>query len=89
MELRLNNEGIQYVIGLPARDNPALFSQVVLSPGELEWLPSEVTMTGFASLAEARRAKDELQIQEHLSEPLCFYQVTIDRMGDEQAETGE
>ncbi len=88
MELRLNNEGVQYVIGLPVRDDPALFSQVVLSPGELEWLPSEVTVTGFSSLAEARRAKDELQIREHLSKSLRLCQVTINRLADESAEAG-
>jgi hypothetical protein len=78
MELRLNNEGVQYVIGLPVRDDPALFSQVVLTPGELKWLPSEVTVTGFSSLAEARRARDE--IQDRLAGSPRLYQVTINRL---------
>ena len=38
MELRLNKEGMQYILGLPVKDDPVLFSQVILSPGELEWL---------------------------------------------------
>ena len=84
MELRLNKEGIQYVLGLRVKDDPALFSQVVLSPGELEWLPSEVTVTGFSSLADAQRAKEELR--HHLAEPPWLYQVTINRLEAEQAE---
>ena len=60
MELRLNKEGIQYVLGLPLKDKPSLFSQVILSAGELEWFPSEATIAGFSSLADTQRAKEEL-----------------------------
>ena len=82
MELRLNKEGVQYVLGLPVKDDPALFSQVILSPGELEWLPSEVTATGFSSLADAQRAKEELR--DRLAESPSLYQVTINRLEAEQ-----
>ena len=78
MELRLSNEEVQYVLGLPIKDDPTLFSQVVLSPGELEWLPPEVMATGFSSLADARRAKEELR--DHLAESSCIYQVTVKRL---------
>lgn len=84
MELRLNKEGVQYVLGLRVKDDPALFSQLVLSPGELEWLPSEVTVRGFSSLADAQRAKEELQ--HHLAELPCLYQMTINRLEDEQVQ---
>jgi hypothetical protein len=78
VELRLNKEGVQYVLGLPVKGNPTLFSQVVLSPGELEWLPSEVATTGFSSLADAHRVEEELR--DNLTELPCFYQVTINRL---------
>ena len=84
MELRLNKEGIQYILGLPVKDDPALFSQVVLSPGELEWLPPEVTIAGFSSLADARRAREELR--DRLAESPCLYQVTTNRLEGEQVE---
>ena len=84
MELRLNKEGVQYILGLPVKDAPALFSQVVLSPGELEWLPSDATATGFSSLADAQRAKEDLR--DRLAESPCLYQVTINRLEAEQVE---
>jgi len=84
MELRLNKEGGQYVLGLPDKDAPGPFSQVVFSPGELEWLPPEVTITGFSSLAEAQRAKKE--IQDRLAESPCLYQVTINHLEARQVE---
>ena len=84
MELRLNKEGVQYVLGLPVKDDPTLFSQVLLSASELEWLPSEVTATGFSSLADAQWAKEELR--DHLTESPCIYQVSIKRLEAAQAE---
>ena len=78
MELRPHKEGVQYILGLPVKDAPALFSQVVLSRGELEWLPPEVTATGFSSLADAKRAKEDLR--NRLAESTCLYQVSIRRL---------
>ena len=85
MELRLSKEGIQYVLGLPVKDNPSLFSQVILSAGELEWLPSEVTVTGFSSIDDAQRAKEELR--DRLAGSPRIYQMTINRLAFEQVET--
>ncbi len=82
MELQLNREGIQYVLGLPVKDDPALFSQVIVTPGELEWLSPEMSITGFSSLDDAQRAKEELQ--DRLAGSLCVYQVTIDRLATQE-----
>ena len=86
MEFRLSKEGIQYVLGLPVKDDPVLFSQVILSPGELEWPSSEMSITGFPSLDDARRAKEELR--DHLAAPPCIYQVTIKRLATKPVEKG-
>ena len=82
MELQLNKEGIQYILGLPVKDDPALFSQVIVAPGELKWLPPEMSITGFSSLDDAQRAKEELQ--DRLGGSPCVYQVTIDRLATEE-----
>lgn len=84
MELQLNKEGIQYLLGLPLTDNPALFSQVILFAGELEWLPSGVTITGFSSLADAQRAKEELR--DHLAGSPYIYQMAIKHLGTEDTQ---
>ena len=84
MELRLSKEGVQYVLGLPVKDNPSLFSQVILSAGELEWLPSEVTITGFSSIDDAQRAKDELR--NRFDRSPSIYQMTINRLLTEQVQ---
>ena len=86
MELRLGKEGTQYILGLPVKVNAAIFSQVVLSAGELEWLPSEATITGFCSLDDAQRAKEELR--DRLAGSLTIYQVIINRLATEQVEKG-
>jgi len=82
MDFKFNKEGTQYMLGLPLRGNPTLFSQVVLSADELELMPSEVTITGFSSFAEAQRAKEELY--GYLGESPCIYQVTINCLRDWQ-----
>ena len=82
MELRLNKEGAQYILGLPARDDPALFSQVILSAGELEWLSSEVSIMGFSSLDDAKQAKEELR--DYLTGSPYMYHMNISRLSTDQ-----
>ena len=89
MEFRLNKEGTQYILGLPVKDDAAIFYQVVLSAGELEWLPSEATITGFGSLDDAQRAKEELQDRlGRLGRSPTIYRVIINRLVTEQVEKG-
>ena len=77
MELRLNKEGVQYVLGWSVKDSPALFPQMILFAGEVQWLPSEVSITGLSSLADAQQAKEELR--DRLAGSTSIYQVTINR----------
>ena len=51
-------KGVQYVLGLPVKDNPALFSQVVLAAGELGWLLVRRVIMVFL-LAGAQRVEEE------------------------------
>ena len=76
MELCANKEGMHYILGSPLENDPVLFSQVILSAGDLDWFPSVGTVAGFSSLADVQRAKEELQ--DHLAGPLCVYKVTIE-----------
>ncbi len=84
MRLRFNKEGTQYISGLPVKDDLALFSQVILSPGEMERFSPEMSITGFSSLDDAQRAKEELR--DHLAGLSCIYQVTINRLATEPVE---
>jgi hypothetical protein len=61
MELRLNKEGVQYVLNLPDKDVPGPFPQVVFFPSELEWPSPEVTITDSSSLTETQRTKKEIR----------------------------
>lgn len=77
MEFRLNREGVQYIVGMPLKDKPHFFSQVILHPGELAWLPKESMTIAFSTLEEAQRAVEELG--DELPQPLAIYKVSVAR----------
>lgn len=75
MELRLNSEGVHYLVGVPLKDRPELFSQVVVQPGELDWLPPDYAVAAFSTREEAERAMKELG--DRLPKPARVYRVVV------------
>lgn len=61
------------MVGMPLKDKPQFFSQIVLHPGELAWLPEDGAVTTFSTLEDAKRAVKELYGR--LPKPLMIYQV--------------
>ncbi len=85
MELRLEREGVQYVLGVPLENHSTAFSQVILHNEGLEHA-SQVSVAGFSSLSDAQRMREKLQ--GHFRR-LCIYEMTIKRLDGEQVEKAE
>jgi len=56
MQLQLNHEGEQYIIGIPLKDKPSMFIQHIVEANLLDWVPTnEGNITSFAIIEQARR----------------------------------
>ena len=85
MQVQLNYEGEQYIIGSPLRDKPTIFNQYIVEAYLLDWVPeNEGNIVSYQSFDEAQRAisvlKDKglLRTDEHS----VIYKVKITRPND-------
>jgi len=61
VQLQLNHEGEQYIIGIPLKDKPGIFMQQIIEASLLDWVPTnEGNIASFATMEQARRAINDL-----------------------------
>ena len=83
MQLQLNHEGEQYIIGIPLQGKPGIFSQYVVDASLLDWVPTdEGNIMSFESLEQAQRAIRDLKANRLLraDDHIQIYKVDISRL---------
>lgn len=83
MQLQLNHEGEQYIIGMPLQDRPGIFSQCIVDACLLDWVPrDEGNIASFQSPEQAQRAIRDLKANSLLREDdnIQIYKVNIVRL---------
>jgi hypothetical protein len=86
MQLQLNHEGEQYIIGIPLKDKPSMFIQHIVEANLLDSVPTnEGNVTSFATIEQARRAINDLTSNGFFreGEHPVIYKVAISCLSEE------
>jgi hypothetical protein len=84
MQLQVNHEGEQYMIGMPVPDKSGIFFQYVVDACLLDWVPGceGKNIVSFESPEQAERAVRDLRSKKLLGQDddIQIYKVNVTRL---------